>query len=76
MKTDREQMQLDRRLPEKVSFWAGVTEIRKKEGGVSIRVGFPEVLFGSVRHGSAAVGSIRYGNGSIRFSVVTLLKRP
>ena len=32
-------------------------------------------IFGSMRYDSAAISSIRYGDGSVRFSVVTLLKR-
>ena len=39
-------------------------------------IGVPELWFGSVRYDSAAIGSIRYGNGPIPFSVVTLLQRP
>ena len=39
-------------------------------------IGVPELWFGSVRYDSAAIGSIRYSNGSTRFSVVTLLKQP
>ena len=49
----------------------------KKEKEMKKRVlFFPKLWFGSVRYDSAAIGSIRYGNGSILFAVVTLLQRP